>query len=200
MDRGKEKERWLIETSTDGEESSDYFTSGDEDRDHIRHDGGSSADEENRLKDFLRRNAREERQMRKQAEEEENQREKDLATIEKLRFERIPIPQVLRDKYGDELTEMNYNLPLAVDPNQVDAKRVTAPDGQSEQSKPELTKAQRIRASLLRQKRKADESKQQFIDKYIKDPDTTFQRKLLAFISLRKRCFNCQYFENKIDH
>ena len=51
MDRGKEKERWLIETSTDGEESSDYFTSGDEDRDHIRHDGGSSADEENRLKD-----------------------------------------------------------------------------------------------------------------------------------------------------
>ena len=55
----------MIETSTEGEESSDYFTSNDEDQDHVRNDGGSSADEENRLKDFLRRNAKEERALRK---------------------------------------------------------------------------------------------------------------------------------------
>lgn len=101
----------MIETSTEGEESSDYFTSNDEDRDHIRQDGGSSADEENRLKDFLRRNAKEERAIRKHALNEEEQRTKDLKIIEKLRFERLPIPKVLKDKYGDELTEMNYNMP-----------------------------------------------------------------------------------------
>jgi hypothetical protein len=89
---GKEKQRWMIETSTEGEESSDYFTSNDEDRDHIRHDGGSSAEEENRLKDFLRRNAREERAMRKNAVTEEAQRAVDLKEIERLRFERQPIP------------------------------------------------------------------------------------------------------------
>lgn len=77
----------------------------------MRQDGGSSADEENRLKDFLRRNAKEERAMRKNALNEEEVRSKDLKMIEKLRFERLPIPQVLRDKYGDELTEMNYNMP-----------------------------------------------------------------------------------------
>ena len=33
---GKEKQRWMIETSTEGEESSDYFTSEDDDADHIR--------------------------------------------------------------------------------------------------------------------------------------------------------------------
>lgn len=55
----------MIETDSEGEESSDYFTSNDEDQDHVRHDGGSSADEENRLKDFLRRNAKEERAMRR---------------------------------------------------------------------------------------------------------------------------------------
>ena len=69
---GKEKQRWMIETSTEGEESSDYFTSEDDDADHIRQDGGSSADEENRLKDFLRRNAKEERALRKQATVEED--------------------------------------------------------------------------------------------------------------------------------
>lgn len=26
-----------------------------------------------------------------------------------------------------------------------------------------------------------------------------FQRKLLMFVSIRKRCFNCQYFESKFD-
>jgi hypothetical protein len=71
MDGNKEKQRWMIETESEGEESSDYFTSNDEDQDHVRHDGGSSADEENRLKDFLRRNAKEERAMRRQATAEE---------------------------------------------------------------------------------------------------------------------------------
>ncbi len=60
MVNGKEKERWMIETTT-SEESSGFWTSHDEEDAHIRKDGGSSADEENRLKDFVRRNAREER-------------------------------------------------------------------------------------------------------------------------------------------
>ncbi len=130
MEHGKEKERWMIETSTDGEESSEYFTSNDEDAHHIRHDGGSSAEEENRLKDFLRRNAREERDLRKLAIHEEQQRENDLKLIERLRFEKLPIPQVLKDKYGDELTEMNYNLPYATAP--------TRPE--NSEPKPEITK------------------------------------------------------------
>ena len=46
----------MIETST-SEESSGFWTSHDEEDEHIRKDGGSSADEENRLKDFVRRNA-----------------------------------------------------------------------------------------------------------------------------------------------
>lgn len=54
----KEKERWMIESETEGEASSNFYTSNDEDQLHVRHDGGSSADEENRLKDFVRRNAR----------------------------------------------------------------------------------------------------------------------------------------------
>lgn len=31
------------------------------------------------------------------------------------------------------------------------------------------------------------------------DDGPSFKRKLLMFISLKKRCFNCGYFENKID-
>lgn len=67
MVNGKEKERWMIETTT-SEESSGFWTSHDEDDDHIRKDGGSSAEEENRLKDFVRRNAREERDAQRAAE------------------------------------------------------------------------------------------------------------------------------------
>lgn len=32
-----------------------------------------------------------------------------------------------------------------------------------------------------------------------KDEGPDFKRKLLLFVSLKKRCFNCHYFENKID-
>ena len=67
MVAGVEKERWMIETSTE-EESSDYFTSHDEEDAHIRQDQNSSAEEENRLKDFIRRNAREERDLYKTSE------------------------------------------------------------------------------------------------------------------------------------
>jgi hypothetical protein len=31
------------------------------------------------------------------------------------------------------------------------------------------------------------------------DDGPDFKRKLLMFISIKKRCFNCHYFENKID-
>lgn len=73
MQNGKEKERWMIETETSSE-SSGFWTSHDEEDAHIRHDANSSAEEENTLKDFLRRNAREERDLHKKAENSEKQR------------------------------------------------------------------------------------------------------------------------------
>jgi hypothetical protein len=71
--------------------------------------------------------------MRKNAIEEENQREKDMKVIERCRFEGLPIPSSLKQKYGDDLTECNHNFP---NQNATDAKP--------------LTKAQRIRHNLLR--------------------------------------------------
>jgi len=100
----------MIETTT-SEESSGFWTSHDEEDEHIRKDGGSSAEEENRLKDFVRRNAREERDAQREAEAKLKQKEKDFKLIERMRFEKLPIPQDMIQKYGDELTEANYNLP-----------------------------------------------------------------------------------------
>ena len=91
MVNGKEKERWMVETETSSE-SSGFWTSHDEEDAHIRKDGNSSADEENTLKDFLRRNAREERDLEKRAKDAERQREEDMKVIERLRFEGLPIP------------------------------------------------------------------------------------------------------------
>jgi hypothetical protein len=50
---------------------------------------------------------------------------------------------------------MNYNLP-------------------NQAAEPQLTKAQRIRASLIRQKKQAEQSKSDFIAKWITDEDVTF--------------------------
>jgi hypothetical protein len=52
-----DKPRWIIEESH-SEESSDFYSSNDEEAAHMRHDGNSSAEEENKLKDYLRREAR----------------------------------------------------------------------------------------------------------------------------------------------
>ncbi|CDW78278.1 UNKNOWN [Stylonychia lemnae] len=60
----EDKVRYFIETTTE-EENSDSFGSDDQDRPHLRQDGNSSADDENALKDFFRRNAREEYENRK---------------------------------------------------------------------------------------------------------------------------------------
>ena len=68
-----DKPRWLIENS-ETEESSDFYSSNDEFAAHMRDDGGSSADEENALKDYLRRNAREERKIEKEAKEAQKQK------------------------------------------------------------------------------------------------------------------------------
>ena len=51
----------------------------------------------------------------------------------------------------------------------------------------------------MKQKKLAEQKKDDFINEYIQDSDTCFKRKLLVFISLKKRCFNCQYFETKFD-
>ena len=103
----------MIETETESE-SSGFWTSHDEEDAHIRKDAHSSAEEENTLKDFLRRNAREERDLHKKAEGKEKQREEDMKIIERLRFENLPIPQKYKDLYGSELTEMNYGMPHSV--------------------------------------------------------------------------------------
>jgi hypothetical protein len=44
-----------------------------------------------------------------------------------------------------------------------------------------------------------EREKDEFIAKYITDGDVLFMRKLIMFISLKKRCFNCKYFETKFD-
>ena len=63
----------MIETETESE-SSGFWTSHDEEDAHMRHDANSSAEDENTLKDFVRRNAREERDLHKKAEEREKRR------------------------------------------------------------------------------------------------------------------------------
>ena len=120
MVNGKEKERWMVETETSSE-SSGFWTSHDEEDAHMRHDARSSAEEENTLKDFLRRNAREERDLEKKAKEKEKQREMDMKVIERLQNEKLPIPQKYKDLYGNDLSEMNYNIPHDV-ANFIDSK------------------------------------------------------------------------------
>lgn len=61
----EDKPRWIIEESTSEDSSENY--SSDENALHMRHDGDSSADEENRLKDYLRRNAKEEKSLEQMA-------------------------------------------------------------------------------------------------------------------------------------
>ena len=58
----------------------------------MRHDGDSSAEEENKLKDYLRREARAERKVEKDAKYVEKQRSVDMRTIEELNFNKEPIP------------------------------------------------------------------------------------------------------------
>jgi len=62
-----------------------------------------------------------------------------------------------------------------------------------------LSSTDRIRLKLVRQRREAEKKKEEFTQKYLKEDSFEFKRKLLLFVSLRKRCFNCGYFENKMD-
>ena len=147
MQHGKEKERWMVETET-SEESSGFWTSHDEEDAHIRKDGGSSADEENTLKDFVRRNAKEERDFEKKAKDAEGQRVIDMKLIEKLRFEKLPIPQKFIHLYGDELTEANYNFP-----NQIanfNHGKEGLPTASIDQPEKALSKTDRIRLQLIK--------------------------------------------------
>ena len=65
----------------------------------MRHDGDSSAEEENNLKDFLRREARKERKDEKDAKEIGKEREHEMKKIEELKFNGGAIPEDLRQKY-----------------------------------------------------------------------------------------------------
>ena len=65
----------------------------------MRHDGDSSAEEENNLKDYLRREARRERKEEKEAKEMSKERERDLKRIEEMQFNKEKIPEDLRQKY-----------------------------------------------------------------------------------------------------
>ena len=164
MVNGKEKERWMVETETSSE-SSGFWTSHDEEDAHIRKDANSSADDENTLKDFIRRNAKEERDLTKKAEVKEKQREMDMKVIERLRHENLPIPQKYKDLYGSELTEMNYNIPHTV-ANFVDKQG--NPTGQmNKEDYAKLSKSDRIRIQLLKQKKAIDDKKEQFIKTWI---------------------------------
>ena len=196
MVNGKEKERWMIETETSSE-SSGFWTSHDEEDHHIRKDANSSAEEENTLKDFLRRNAREERDNEKKAKERENQREIDMKVIERLRHENLPIPDKFKQMYGEDLTEANFNIPHTVaNFNDRDGKEK---DKISKEQFAKLTKSDKVRLQLLKQKKANEDKRETFIKDWIPEEDFVFKRKLMLFVSLRKRCFNCGYFENKLD-
>ena len=71
----------------------------------MRHDGNSSAEEENKFKDYVRRQAREEHQQAKQAKQKVKEREVDMKRIEELKFNKEPIPEDLKNKYQDEMSE-----------------------------------------------------------------------------------------------
>ena len=62
-----------------------------------------------------------------------------------------------------------------------------------------MSKSDKVRLQLLRQKKAVDEKKETFIKEWIPEESHLFKRKLMLFVSLRKRCFNCGYFENKTD-
>ena len=164
MVNGKEKERWMIETETSSE-SSGFWTSHDEEDAHIRKDGNSSAEEENTLKDFIRRNAKEERDLEKVAKEKERQREIDMKVIERLRHENLPIPQKMKDLYGNDLTEMNYNVPHTV-ANFVD-KNGKPTDKMSKEDYQKLSKSDRLRLQLIRQKKAAEDKRCNFVNEWI---------------------------------
>ena len=156
MVNGKEKERWMVETETSSE-SSGFWTSHDEEDAHIRHDGHSSAEEENTLKDFIRRNAREERDLNLKARVKENQRSIDMKVIERLRFEKLPIPQKYKDLYGNELTEVNYNIPHDV-ANFID-KEGQPTSKMSKENFEKLSKSDKIRLQLVKQRKAQEEKK-----------------------------------------
>ena len=89
-----DKPRWIIEESQ-SEQSSDFYSSNDEEAAHMRHDGNSSAEEENKFKDYIRRQAREEHDQAKVAKEQVKQREIDMKRIEELKFNKETIPEDL---------------------------------------------------------------------------------------------------------
>ena len=71
----------------------------------MRHDGNSSAEEENKFKDYVRRQAREEHNLEKQAKQKVKEREADMKKIEELKFNKQTIPEELKEKYQDEMSE-----------------------------------------------------------------------------------------------
>ena len=48
-------------------------------------------------------------------------------------------------------------------------------------------------------KKKKERGKRAFTDSLIPNDNAEFKRRLLLFISLRKKCSNCDYIETKID-
>lgn len=103
--------RYFVETTTEEEHSSSFSSDqeGHGKGTHLRDDMCSSAEDENALKEMFRRNAREDYYARKDAEKIEADRKRDFKIIGKCRFERIPIPDELLEKYKDELTDYREN-------------------------------------------------------------------------------------------
>ena len=69
----------------------------------MRRDGDSSAEEENNFKDYLRKEAKEEKRLEKEASARVKQKELDLKKIEELKFAGEIIPETLRKKYQDDI-------------------------------------------------------------------------------------------------
>lgn len=84
-----------------------------------------------------------------------------MKVIERLRHENLPIPQKYKDLYGNEMTEMNFNIPHNV-ANFVDkGGKPTESLNKAEFDK--LSKQDKVRLQLIKQKKANEEKKENFI-------------------------------------
>eukprot|EP00347_Sterkiella_histriomuscorum_P008144 403346211 len=182
--------RYFEENSTT-DSGSDQYDSDEHDKPHIRQDGNSSADDENTLKTFFRRNAAEEVENERYMKKFEETRRKDMKKIEKLRHERQPLPEDLKEKYQDELTEYQHLRVNQAEPS-------TIVDQKKDPIKFKEQQRRRLEKQMIESKRRRRLKERAFTEQYITD-GVEFKRKLLLFYSLKRKCSNCSYIDYGLD-
>eukprot|EP00347_Sterkiella_histriomuscorum_P004477 403360315 len=180
-----------FEENSTTDSGSDQYDSDEHDKPHIRQDGNSSADDENTLKTFFRRNAAEEVENERYMKKFEETRRKDMKKIEKLRHERQPLPEDLKEKYQDELTEYQHLRVNQAEPS-------TIVDQKKDPIKFKEQQRRRLEKQMIESKRRRRLKERAFTEQYITD-GVEFKRKLLLFYSLKRKCSNCSYIDYGLD-